>query len=190
MAVAATACRFLVGEVFLLAGLAKLADRKSFESAMIQYGLLPPRLVRPVTRSLPLLELAAGGLLLVGLGLGFVSAAVAGALVLFSVAVAANLLRGMSFDCGCRAPGTPRKIGWAIVARNAALIAMGIVAAIDAPPALALDRLVGAGSSSTVSASDAIALLVATGLGVFILTLVPEAVTLRRLTVATRSEAP
>jgi putative oxidoreductase len=189
MAVASTACRFLVGEVFLLAGLAKLADRKSFETAMIQYGLLPPRLVRPATQALPLLELGGGGLLLVGLGLVFVSTAVAGALVLFSVAVAANLVRGKSFDCGCRAPGAPRKIGWGLIARNAMLVAMGVLAASEAPPVLALDRLTGAGSSSAVGAGDAIALLVATGLGVFVVTLVPDALTLRRLIVATRSEA-
>jgi uncharacterized membrane protein YphA (DoxX/SURF4 family) len=178
---AATVCRFVLGEVFLLAGLAKIADRNAFEAATARYGLLPTRLVRPVARWLPILEVAAGGALVVGAGVVYASAALGAALVGFTLVVGLSLVRGETFDCGCRAAGAPRKIGWGVVARNLVLIAAAVVAAIEAPHALALDALV-AGSSDSVGSSDAAALLFATALGVLTVVLAGESISLHRAT--------
>ena len=146
---------------------------------MVQYGLLRPRFVGPATRLLPPFELVASVFLLAGLGIAYVSGVLAGALVVFTVAVGINLARGRSFDCGCRAAGAPSKIGWPIVARNGVLIAMAILVAIAAPPVVALDGLLASGSSS-VGAGDAVALFVSSALTVFTLTLLPEALSLHR----------
>jgi len=188
MGLAATACRFVVGEVFLLAGLAKIADRNAFEAATARYGLLPTRFVRPVARWMPILEVAAGGALLIGAGVVYASAALAGALVAFTAVVGVSLLRGESFDCGCRAAGAPRKIGWGVVIRNLVLIAMAVVAAIEAPHVLALDSLAG-GASDSISASDATAILFATGLAVLAVVLAGEAVSLHRAVRASERRA-
>jgi uncharacterized membrane protein YphA (DoxX/SURF4 family) len=183
MALAATVCRYVVGVLFLSAGLAKLADRSNFEFAVGRYGLLSPRFVRPAALSLPVLELAAGALLILGLGLVYASVAVTAALVVFTVAIGINLARGESFDCGCRAGGAPRKIGAGVLLRNVVVAAMAVVAAIKAPPALALDAYVG-GRSGALSSSDAVALLVAAAVGVLAITLVGEAFSLRRAVAA------
>jgi hypothetical protein len=134
-----------------------------------------------------MLEVVAGALLLGGLGLRYVSGVVAATLLAFTLAVVYNLARGRSFDCGCRAPGAPRTIGWGIVSRNAVLLAMSAIVAVWAPSVLALDALVGQEGPTSLGAGDAAALLVSTGLAVFALTLATEAFELRRAVVYTSS---
>jgi uncharacterized membrane protein YphA (DoxX/SURF4 family) len=179
MAVAALEFRFLIGAIFLFAGLAKLATRPQFAAAVHRYALLPQHLEHPVALWLPFAELLGGLLLLVGLGVVYASAGIAVVLLIFSFAVGISLLRGERFDCGCRALGAPRTIGWPLVGRNALLATMAVLTAIQAPRAFALDAAFGR-SASTVSSSDAFALLLAACSSVLVLTLVQEAISLKR----------
>ena len=117
--------------VVLLAGAwQKLRDRELFQAAVENYQLVPESWHRPVATALPLLELAAGVLLLPAptRTLGAFLAAVL--LLVVTSAVAINLLRGRrDIDCGCGTPGTGQRLSWALVGRNAALLAACVVAA-------------------------------------------------------------
>jgi hypothetical protein len=179
VALAATGCRFFIGAIFLFAGLAKIGRRAEFAQAVERYDLLPSRLVRPVATWLPRLELIVGALLTGGLGIVYASAAVAGVLTIFSLAIAVNLLRGRTFDCGCVAVGAPRKIGWASVSRNGVLTAMAVLAAAEAPSTLSLDALLPGRTSGSVGTGDAFALLLVAPMLVLALTLVHEAHSVR-----------
>ncbi|HEY8473714.1 MAG TPA: MauE/DoxX family redox-associated membrane protein, partial [Natronosporangium sp.] len=76
--------------------------------------------------ALPFVELALGGLLLVGLGVRVAAAVSTGLLVVFAAAVASAWARGLVIDCGCfggggeLAAGTDPGYGLEI-ARDAAL---------------------------------------------------------------------
>jgi uncharacterized membrane protein YphA (DoxX/SURF4 family) len=181
LTVAAIACRFFVGAVFLLAGLSKLPRGRDFVAVIRAYEVLPASWASPVSWVVPRVEILVGSLLLVGLWIRPVSLAACGSLVVFTIAVAINLLRGKELDCGCFAVGTPRRITWSLVGRNATLIAATALAAASAPTALALDDVFGAGRSS-VGESDAFALLVAPTVAVLIVSLISEGVRLVRMT--------
>jgi hypothetical protein len=120
----------LVG-VLLAAARHKLADRARFRAALSGYGLLPERLVPGVAAAVPAAE-GALALALLAPGLGATPALCTAALLaLYAAAIAVNLLRGRrAIDCGCGA--RPRPIGWALVARNALLVALSLAAALPA----------------------------------------------------------
>lgn len=111
--------------IVLLAGAwQKLSDPVVFSGAVENYRLLPDPLVPLVARGLPLLELAAGVLLL------FPETCLLGGvlalLLLCSVtaAVAINLSRGnASIDCGCGGLSS-QPLSWSLVARNVVLMAL------------------------------------------------------------------
>jgi hypothetical protein len=56
--------RFLIGTVFLLAGLAKLPRRREFERIVVAYEIIPVNEAQRVARWLPWAEIGAGGLLM------------------------------------------------------------------------------------------------------------------------------
>lgn len=163
---AAVAFRFVLGTVFMLAGLGKVRARDQFAETVRGYGLVSADTSRRIGRWLPSLELSCGLLLTLGLGLRLVSAFLALLLLTFIVAVAINLLRGREIDCGCLGAGTAKKITWATVGRNGLLLGMAIALASGAPDTLSLDRVLATGRATSVSVSDAIALAIAGTLAV------------------------
>jgi hypothetical protein len=182
MTIAAVLARFFLGAVFALAGAAKMWRRTEFEHAVARYELIPAGWTRLVAEWLPRFELAAGVLLLTGLGVRAAGIAVAAALVVFSLAVGVNLLRGRSFDCGCLGLGAPRKIGWGLVARNLVLAACASLAAAVAPSALALDALMPWDTGRSIAARDSLALLLTAVVVALSLSLFSHALHLKRAT--------
>ena len=97
----ATAARLLVGGVFLVAGAIKLPDPAAAVRAVRAYRLLPESLVHLAAFGLPVVEIAVGLALVVGV---FVrTAAVASTLMLagYVTAIASAWARGLQIDCGC-----------------------------------------------------------------------------------------
>ncbi len=113
--------RSSLGLILLVAGGSKVAAPDRVIRAIGAYDLLPRRAVQPVARSLPLLEMATGALLLTGAAAGLAALAAAGMLAVFAAAVALNLARGRRFDCGCAGLSGSRPISWGLVARNVLL---------------------------------------------------------------------
>lgn len=179
MEAAALAARFALATVFLLAAIAKLSALPSFVSGVAKYELLPPRLVRPISFSIPPLELAGGLMLALGLGTPVVAALLALVLAAFTAAVSIALARRKTIDCGCFGPGAPRPITWLTVGRNVALLGLAVLVAWEAPKAFALDALVVGGRHA--SAATGAAALLAGSLAVFGSLLVSEALRYHRL---------
>src|ERR671928_505743 len=97
----ATASRWLVGGVFLVAGLLKLPDPAAAVRAVRAYRLLPEALVAPVAFGLPMVEIAVGLALLAGVFVRTAALAAAVLLVVFLVGVGSAWARGLQIDCGC-----------------------------------------------------------------------------------------
>jgi uncharacterized membrane protein YphA (DoxX/SURF4 family) len=99
--VVGTLVRVGLAAVWLVSGAVKLADPGQTYLAVKAYDVLPDGWVHPLATALPLLELAIGVFLLIGLGTR-VAAVVAGILLVFLVAaVAQSWARGLTIDCGC-----------------------------------------------------------------------------------------
>ena len=101
------AVRCALAAVWLVSGGMKLADPLQAAVAVDAYRVLPAALVPVVAAVLPLLELALGGLLLLGIGTRL-AAVVSGVLLLgFVAGLVQAWARGLSIDCGCFGGGGP-----------------------------------------------------------------------------------
>ena len=94
--------RFILGSVFLYAGITKIFDPKAFARVISQYDLVPENLLAPVAIGLPVLEVLAG------VGLFFAVrgslSVISGLLVMFVFVLWYGILRNLDIDCGCFSP--------------------------------------------------------------------------------------
>jgi peroxiredoxin len=117
--------RLVLAAVFVVAGLAKLADRHGARHAATDFGV-PERLAGIFGIALPLAELA------VAVALIPTSTAVWGALaalvllLAFGGAIAWNLARGRTPDCHCFGALHSEPAGWRTLTRNAGLAGVSV----------------------------------------------------------------
>jgi uncharacterized membrane protein YphA (DoxX/SURF4 family) len=95
------AARVVLAVVFAVAGWPKLTDPEGTVRSVRAFRLLPEALAPAFGYTLPAVEIALAGLLLVGLVTRVAAAGVAVLLVMFMVGIAAAWARGLSIDCGC-----------------------------------------------------------------------------------------
>jgi uncharacterized membrane protein YphA (DoxX/SURF4 family) len=91
--------------VFLAAGVLKVPDPAAAVRAVRAYQLLPEPLVAPVAFGLPVVEIAVGLALLVGVFVRTAAIAAAVLLVVYLVGVGSAWARGLQIDCGCFSKG-------------------------------------------------------------------------------------
>lgn len=124
--------RLALGGVLLVAGGLKLPNLGESVIAVRAYQMLPFELTTPVGYALPVLEVATGALLV--LGLFTRASAIVGSLLMlaFTIAIASVWARGISIDCGCFGGGgaispeeAARAYPWEIL-RDLALLACGV----------------------------------------------------------------
>ena len=138
-----TAARLLLAGVWIIAGWLKLPDPDASVRAVRAYDLLPESVVTPVGYGLPVLEIAIGLLLLLGVGTRIAAAISAALLVLFIVGISSAWTRGMEIDCGCFGDGgyaadAAEKYPWEI-ARDVGLLALSALLIVRPHTALSLD---------------------------------------------------
>jgi hypothetical protein len=115
-----TFCRLVLVFVFGLSLAGKLADRGHFTSTIGAFGLLPARLHQAAAALILAGEFAALGLLAGGwLRIGFALAGLL--LILFTVALASVLRRGIQTPCNCFGP-SEKLVSPTDLWRNAGLI--------------------------------------------------------------------
>lgn len=96
-----TAVRLALAAVWLVAGGSKVGDLAASGRAVNAYQLMPYEAAKFVGAALPLVELALGGLLLVGVATRVVAGISAGLLVVFVAGIVSAWARGLAIDCGC-----------------------------------------------------------------------------------------
>lgn len=151
------AARLVLGGVLLIAGLLKVGNLGESVLAVRAYRLLPYDLTTVVGYALPLIEIFAGLLLIVGL---FTRAAgLVGALLMvaFIIGIGSAWARGLSLDCGCFGGGgeiSPEEAVAAYpweIARDVGLMALGLWLTIRPRTPFSVDGL----RSSLREASEA-----------------------------------
>jgi len=131
--------RLLLGAALLISGGVKVPHFEAFAAALAGYGLLDPHVIAPLAVILPLLEILLGLYVLLGLFTRVVSCAAAALLAMYAAALTSAILRHIPAVCGCFAPRDRVVADWPFVALDAALMAMAIVIAVNAPGGFALD---------------------------------------------------
>ena len=107
----ATLARLLVGGVFLVAGVLKLPDPAAAVRAVRAYQLLPESLVAPVAFGLPVVEIAVGLALVLGVFVRTAAIVSALMLVVYLAGIGSAWARGLQIDCGCFGSGGPVQNG-------------------------------------------------------------------------------
>ncbi len=112
--------RLLMCSVFVVAGIAKVADSEESRRVLVDFGV-PRILARPVGLLLPVVELAVAIALLSAPSAWWGAAASFGLLLLFSIGMSINLLRGLRPVCRCFGQLSTKPIGWSTVVRSLVL---------------------------------------------------------------------
>lgn len=151
--------RLVLGGVLLWSGLAKITALDTSAQAVRAYKILPYEAANLVGHLLPVVEIAVGALLVLGLFTRL--AALAGALLMavFVAGIASVWARGISIDCGCFGGGgaldpetAMARYPWEI-ARDLALMACGLYLVARPRTPFGIDRLLF-GAPTTSSAGD------------------------------------
>lgn len=122
------AARLVLGSVFIIAGVEKIANPDAFAKAINNYQLLPYGALNAMALVLPWLEVLAGTFLVFGVRLRASAAITAAMLVVFIVAIASAMARGLSIDCGCFSQGSAaaEPVGWKKIAEDVALLILAV----------------------------------------------------------------
>ena len=96
-----TVARLALGLVMVSAGVLKISNPDQAVRAVQAYELLPRGLDQLVGYGLPLIEVALGLLLILGLGTRIVAMLSGLFMLVFIVGVGSAWARGLSIDCGC-----------------------------------------------------------------------------------------
>ncbi|MFV2102824.1 MauE/DoxX family redox-associated membrane protein [Micromonospora sp. LOL_024] len=95
------AVRLGLAAVWLYAGWSKVGDLAASGRAVHAYQILPYEVAMVVGAALPLVELALGALLLVGLATRLVAGVSVALLLVFVAGIVSAWSRGLAIDCGC-----------------------------------------------------------------------------------------
>ncbi|MCS6797378.1 MAG: DoxX family membrane protein [Myxococcota bacterium] len=150
------AARLVLAAIFATAAVPKLVQPDAFAAALDNYHLLPAALVGPVAVAVPVVELVLAASLLTGVDARGAAVVAAGLLVVFGVAMASALVRGIDVECGCFGGRVAARVGvWPIV-RNAGLVVLAVLVALSPPvswrePWRALRRGIGSRRISSSS---------------------------------------
>jgi hypothetical protein len=137
--------------VFAQAAWHKLRDLRAFALAVAAYELMPAPLAPLAAAQLLVAELSLVGMLLLPAARPGAALAALSLLALYSAAIAVNLARGRrDIDCGCTGPALRQPLSGWLLARNAALGALALCAALPAAARglAAVDALPIAGGSA------------------------------------------
>lgn len=126
----ALSARLGLALLFASAAAHKLRDPGAFRAALAGYRLAPEWTQGPAVVALIAAELGVA-FLLVASERGAVPAALL--LALYSAAITSGLARGLrEIDCGCFGPAARQPLSAGLIARNLALVALALVAALPA----------------------------------------------------------
>src|SRR5438067_4172856 len=123
MAFVLLAARLLLAAVFLVAGIAKLADLAGSRQALRDFGV-PAQLATPLGTLLPLAELAVAVALLFPATAWWGAAGALALLLLFVGGIGSNLARGRQPECHCFGQLHSAPAGWPTLIRNLILAAI------------------------------------------------------------------
>ena len=129
----ATVARWFVGTVFLVSALGKVVDPAAFASNVAAYRLIPFGAVNVFSLMLAWTELLVGLSLLNGVAYRSAALLSAAMNIVFIIAVASAMARGLSIECGCFTLAKSTA-GWSLIARDVVLLALSVFLTLAPSP--------------------------------------------------------
>ncbi|MDE2718615.1 MAG: DoxX family membrane protein [Chloroflexota bacterium] len=116
----------ILGAVFLMSAVPKLAAPRRFANDVQQYRLLPRPLASAFGYAIPYAELAAAALLMTGVYTAWAALGVAVMLGVFMVAVGVAMVRKLNLTCSCFGLLYRERVGWSTQIRDGVLLALAL----------------------------------------------------------------
>jgi uncharacterized membrane protein YphA (DoxX/SURF4 family) len=137
--------RVLLGSLFVIASLDKIADVHAFASSILNYKIIDEPVATLVATILPWLELMCGLGLITGIYPKTSALLVTAMLVAFTALVASAMLRGLDISCGCFTQDpSADKIGWLKIFENCGMILLGVYLILAKDRNIAWSHIFGA----------------------------------------------
>lgn len=124
------ACQIAIGLLFLVAALAKISDVASFARQLHNFRMVPLWSEHLLAMTLPWIELMAGLALVMGIRARSGAVVVSASLVVFTLAVAVAMARGLDIECGCFGTSDASRVGFAKLGQNLGMLFLGVVASL------------------------------------------------------------
>ncbi len=121
-----TIIRVVLGLVFIYAGALKIVAPVAFAGNVAAYRLLPYFGNYLVAATLPWVETLCGLMLIIGWRARSAAAIISLLNVVFMLALASTIIRGLDIDCGCFQQGATKTSAWAAMGRDAVLLALSL----------------------------------------------------------------
>jgi len=119
--------RLIVGITFVYASLDKIAHPDEFARIVYNYKILPGFLINIFAITLPWIELSCGLFLILGLFIEASSLLIFFLLIIFTIALSVNFLRGIDIVCGCfTTDPNAKKEGAELLIRDIILLLMSL----------------------------------------------------------------
>jgi putative oxidoreductase len=103
------AAALAIAAIFIYAGVDKIRDPLQFADSIYAFAILPAVFINGLAMGLPVFEIGCGLLILAPWTRRFGALAVALISLIFFLALASALLRGLTLDCGCFGSGAPSR---------------------------------------------------------------------------------
>jgi len=123
-------CQIAIGAIFLVAALPKIGDVSAFAKQVHNYRMLPIALENLFAMTLPWIELVAGLALVLGIRARAGATLSAGLMVVFLVAIAQAVARGLDIDCGCFGTSDASQVGIKRLAEDVLFLALATVGSL------------------------------------------------------------
>jgi putative oxidoreductase len=114
--------RVILGGMFILAGMGKIADPSQFAKEIANYDILPLLFINISAIALPWIEVVIGIFLIAGLRLRANATITGLMLIVFIVAVGIAMIKGLDINCGCHSQMIDQKVGFTKIAENSGLL--------------------------------------------------------------------
>ena len=118
--------RIVLGVVFIIASIEKIAMPEEFAKAIQAYQIVPYPLLNIAALVLPWLELICGIFLLGGICIRSSSVILSCLLVIFCLGIITAMAQNLNIDCGCFGAGSSSPIGWQKVFEDIGLLLLAI----------------------------------------------------------------
>jgi len=117
---------FILGGVFVFAGIEKISDTTAFAGSIYNYKIFPDIFINLFAVVIPWIELVCGIFLVFKVYPRECSFIMSSLLVFFIILVIISIIRGLNIECGCFGTAGGSRVGWAKVLENTALFLLGL----------------------------------------------------------------